>query len=87
MFRSSKHISVQLVNDEDGVTLVSASTQQDGVASGIRGIDAAAEVGRQIANRATQAGIKKVVFDRAGYRYHGRVAALADAARKEGLEF
>ena len=87
VFRSSKHISVQLVNDEDGVTLVSASTQQDGVASGIRGIDAAAEVGRQIANRATQAGIKKVVFDRAGYRYHGRVAALADAARKEGLEF
>ena len=87
VFRSSKHISAQLINDEIGKTLVSASTQQDGIANGVRGIDAAVEVGRQIANRANEAGFQKVVFDRSGYRYHGRVAALADAARKEGLEF
>ncbi len=79
--------SAQLINDEVGKTLVSASTQQDGIANGVRGIDAAVEVGRQIANRANEAGVQKVVFDRSGYRYHGRVAALADAARKEGLEF
>ena len=87
VFRSSKHISAQLINDEIGKTLVSASTHQDGIANGVRGIDAAVEVGRQIANRANEAGFQKVVFDRSGYRYHGRVAALADAARKEGLEF
>ena len=86
VFRSSKHISAQLINDEIGKTLVSASTQQDGIANGVRGSDAAVEVGRQIANRANEAGVQKVVFDRSGYRYHGRVAALADAARKEGLE-
>ena len=80
VFRSSKHISAQLINDEVGKTLVSASTQQDGIANGVRGIDAAVEVGRQIANRANEAGVQKVVFDRSGYRYHGRVAALADAA-------
>ncbi|MBO55458.1 MAG: 50S ribosomal protein L18 [Dehalococcoidia bacterium] len=87
VFRSSKHISAQLINDEAGETLVSASTQQDGIATGIRGINAATEVGRELANRANEVGVKKVVFDRGGYRYHGRVAALADAARKEGLEF
>ena len=87
VFRSSKHISAQLINDEIGETLVSASTQQDGIANGVRGSDAAVEVGRQIASQASEAGVQKVVFDRSGYRYHGRVAALADAARKEGLEF
>jgi large subunit ribosomal protein L18 len=88
VFRSTRHIYVQVVDDAAARTLVSASTLDDGV----RGSDGdkkslAAAVGRLIAERAKAAGIDKVVFDRGGYRYHGRIAALADAAREGGLEF
>ena len=88
VFRSARHIYVQVVDDVASRTLVSASTLDEGV----RGSDGdkkarAAAVGRLLAERAKAAGIDKVVFDRGGYRYHGRVAALADAAREGGLEF
>jgi large subunit ribosomal protein L18 len=88
VFRSNKHIAAQLIDDEAGVTLASAAT----VESDLRGtsggnVDAATAVGRLIATRAKSAGITNVVFDRGGFAYHGRVAALADAARTEGLEF
>jgi large subunit ribosomal protein L18 len=88
VFRSSKHITAQIVDDDAGHTLVSAST----VESDLRGksggnIGAAQEVGTLVATRAKAAGITTVVFDRGGFTYHGRVAALADAARAEGLEF
>jgi large subunit ribosomal protein L18 len=86
--RSSRHISVQVVDDTSSHTLVSASTLDES----IRGVSGdkkakAAQVGRLVAERASQAGIAKVVFDRGGNRYHGRIAALADAAREAGLEF
>jgi large subunit ribosomal protein L18 len=88
VFRSTRHISVQVVDDTAARTLVSASTLDEGVRGGEGDKKArAAAVGRLIAERAKAAGIDKVVFDRAGYRYHGRVAALADAAREGGLEF
>jgi len=88
VFRSTRHIYVQVIDDAGARTLVSASTLDEGV----RGSDGdkkalAAAVGRLIAERAKSAGIDKVVFDRGGYRYHGRIAALADAAREGGLEF
>ncbi len=88
VFRSSRHISAQLINDDSGVTLVSASTLE----SDLRGtpgsnIAAARSVGGLIAQRALDAGITTAVFDRGGYRYHGRIAGLADAARETGLEF
>src|SRR5690349_14221424 len=86
--RSTRHISVQVVDDTTHRTLVAASTLDDTV----RGIDGdkkarAAAVGRLVAERAKAAGIDSVVFDRAGNRYHGRIAALADAAREGGLTF
>jgi large subunit ribosomal protein L18 len=86
--RSARHIYVQVVDDTASHTLVSASTMDDTVrgASGDKKARAAA-VGKLLAERATQAGIGKVVFDRGGNRYHGRIAALADAAREAGLEF
>jgi large subunit ribosomal protein L18 len=88
VFRSTRHISVQVVDDTSARTLASASTLDESV----RGTNGdkkarAAAVGTLIAERAKAAGIDKVVFDRAGYRYHGRIAALADAAREGGLEF
>jgi len=86
--RSTRHISVQVVDDTKSRTLASASTLDQTVRGGEGDKKAqAAVVGRLIAERAKAAGIDKVVFDRAGYRYHGRVAALADAAREAGLEF
>lgn len=88
--RSHKHISVQIINDLDGRTLVSASTQDKKLAKAIKfggNCDAAAAVGKAIAERASQAGIKQVCFDRGPYKYHGRLAALANAARESGLEF
>lgn len=87
VFRSSRHISAQVINDNQGHTVVAASSEQAGIADGVTGIAAATEVGRVIAERAREAGIASVVFDRGGYKYHGRVAALADAARDGGLEF
>ncbi len=88
VFRSSKHITVQIIDDEAGNTLVSASSMDKDLKLANGGnIDAAIKVGETIAKKANKAGIKKVVFDRGGYLYHGRVKALADAARENGLEF
>lgn len=91
VFRSSRHMVAQVVDDARGVTLVSASTLEPGLRAANGGyggnVAAAAGVGTVVAERALEAGISAVVFDRGGYRYHGRVAALADAARRAGLEF
>ncbi|MDR0884220.1 MAG: 50S ribosomal protein L18 [Oscillospiraceae bacterium] len=86
VFRSLKNIYAQLIDDVAGVTLVSASTVEKGVEGG--GNKAAArEVGKRIAERAKAAGVSKIVFDRGGYVYHGRVAELAEGAREGGLDF
>ena len=90
VYRSGKHIYVQVIDDLASRTLVAASSlEKDVRAQGKSGanIDAAAVVGKLIAERAVAAGISQVVFDRGGYRYHGRVKALADAAREGGLKF
>ena len=88
VFRSAKHISVQIIDDEKGVTLVSASSMDKELKLSNGGnVEAAKKVGESIAKKATKAGIKEVVFDRGGYLYHGRVEALADAARENGLKF
>ncbi len=88
VFRSNKHIAAQLIDDDAGRTLVAASTVERDLRTGSgANIGAAAKVGALVASRAKDAGISSVVFDRGGYAYHGRVAALADAARTEGLEF
>jgi large subunit ribosomal protein L18 len=86
--RSGKHIYAQVIDDRAGRTLAAASTKEKdaGVTSGAN-VGAAAVVGKLIAERATAAGVKDVVFDRGGYLYHGRVKALADAAREGGLNF
>ncbi len=86
--RSSKHIYAQVIDDSAGRTLASASSLESGVksTSGSK-TDHAKQVGKLLAQRAKDAGVDKVVFDRAGYRYHGRVRALADAAREAGLDF
>lgn len=86
VFRSNKHIEAQIINDVEGKTLVSASSVQMKLANG-GNIEAATKVGEELAKKAKAAGIKAVVFDRGGYAYHGRVAALADGARKGGLRF
>ena len=87
VFRSSRHMAAQVIDDTAGVTLASASTlEPDLRAAGGGNVAAAAGVGTVVAERALGAGITAVVFDRGGYRYHGRVAALADAARRAGLE-
>ena len=90
VFRSLNHIYAQLVDDNLGHTLVSASTLSSEVRSGVEGkvkAEAAQLVGKLVAEHAVEKGITKVVFDRGGYKYHGRVKALAEAARKEGLVF
>ena len=86
VFRSNKHIEAQIIDDTKGVTLVSASSVQLKLDNG-GNVEGAKEVGKKIAERALEKGIKEVVFDRGGYVYHGRVQALADAAREAGLEF
>ena len=86
VFRSNTNIYAQIINDLEGVTLVSASTLENKGNNGSN-IEAAKLVGASIAKKAKDAGITKVVFDRGGYLYHGRVKALADAARDGGLEF
>jgi large subunit ribosomal protein L18 len=84
--RSSKHISVQLIDDAKGVTLAQASSLEKNFKGGKKSEDAQT-VGKMIAERATKAGVTDVVFDRGGYLFHGRVKALADAAREGGLQF
>jgi large subunit ribosomal protein L18 len=86
VFRSNANIQAQIIDDVKGVTLVSASSMQLKLENG-GNIEAAKVVGAEIAKRALEKNIKNVVFDRGGYIYHGRVAALADAAREAGLEF
>lgn len=89
VYRSLNHIYVQLIDDHQGITLVSASsaTGKKGERSTGGNLAAAKNIGKTIAERAKEKGIRKVVFDRGGYIYHGRVKALADAAREAGLEF
>lgn len=90
VYRSGRHIYVQIIDDLAGKTLVSASTRDRMVAEQLKSggnRDAATAVGQAVAERARAAHIAKVVFDRGGYRYHGRVKALADAAREAGLSF
>ena len=90
VFRTARHIYGQIINDETGKTLVSASTVTPDVRTELKGsgnIDAAKKVGAVVAKTALEKGIKKVVFDRNGFLYHGRVKALADSAREGGLEF
>jgi large subunit ribosomal protein L18 len=88
VFRSSKHIYAQVIDDVAGRTLAAASTIEATVgADGTSNATAATEVGKLVAERAKAAGVDKVVFDRGGNQYHGRVAAVADAAREAGLEF
>lgn len=88
VFRSSKHIYAQLIDDVKGHTVASASSL-DGDFKGKKGNDikAATEVGKLIAKKASKAGSKKVIFDRGGFLYHGRIKALAEGAREGGLEF
>jgi large subunit ribosomal protein L18 len=88
VFRSNKHISAQIIDDYRGHTLASASTLEASLRTGGTGNkDAATSVGRLLAERAKAAGVSKVVFDRGGFLYHGRVAAVAEGARDAGLEF
>lgn len=88
IFRSNKNIYAQLIDDVEGVTLASASTLDKGVSSEEgTSIEKAQAVGKAIAEAAKKKNITSVVFDRSGYLYHGRIAALADAARENGLEF
>lgn len=90
VFRSSKHIYAQMINDETGTTLVAASTMEPDIKAQVKyggNKEAAKVVGRIVAERAKQAGIDKICFDRRSYKYHGRVAELAQAAREAGLQF
>jgi large subunit ribosomal protein L18 len=88
VFRSLKHIYAQLVNDDQGVTLLGVSDASEGVDSTTAGkVNRAKATGKLLAEKAKAAGVTKVVFDRAGYRYHGRVQAVAEGAREGGLEF
>jgi large subunit ribosomal protein L18 len=90
VFRSNKHISAQVIDDRAGRTLAAASSVERDVRTSITrtgNVEAAALIGRLVAERAKTAGVSRVVFDRGGFLYHGRVAAVADAARDAGLEF
>jgi len=88
VFRSSKHLYAQVIDDTAGRTIASASTMEADVRSGSTAtVDAAKSVGKRVGERAKAAGVSTVVFDRGGFRYHGRVAGAADGAREAGLEF
>ena len=87
VYRSIAHIYAQVIDDRSGRTLVSASSNDKGASANGGNIAGAREIGRLIAERAKEKGLTKVVFDRGGYLYHGRIKALADAAREAGLEF
>lgn len=90
VFRTGRHIYAQVINDESGRVVASASTLAPELRGSLKtggNVAAAAEVGKIIAERAKAAGVSKVAFDRSGFRYHGRVKALAEAARENGLQF
>lgn len=90
VFRSLKHIYAQIIDDADGRTLAAASTMDTGLKGQLKtggDLEAAKAVGKLIAERGKEKGVSRVVFDRGGFAYHGRVATLADAAREAGLEF
>ena len=87
VYRSSKHFYAQILDSLGSKVIVSASTLEKALKISSNNLDGASEVGKVVAERAMKNGIKKVVFDRSGYKYHGRIKALADSARKSGLEF
>ena len=88
VYRSNQHIYAQIIDDVNSVTIASASTLDKELSlEGTSNVDAAQKVGELVAKRAVEKGVKEVVFDRGGYLYHGRVKALADAAREAGLQF
>jgi large subunit ribosomal protein L18 len=87
VFRSNRHIYAQLIDDDAGRTVAQASSREAGFKDKRLSVETAEEVGKLVAARAADAGISSVVFDRGGFPFHGRVKALADAARKDGLEF
>ena len=90
IFRSGRHIYAQVISSEDGNVIAAANTLQKEIADDLKGTcnkGAAAAVGKAVAERAVEAGVKQVAFDRSGYQYHGRVKELADAAREVGLDF
>lgn len=87
VFRSLNHIYVQLIDDQDGRTIAAAASTEKDLRGKGGNLEGAKLIGQKVAERAKEKGIRKVVFDRGGYLYHGRVKALADAAREAGLEF
>ena len=90
VFRSSKHIYAQVIDDDAGITVAAASSTEKAAREGVKtgaNVDAAKAVGKLIAERAKEKGVKDVIFDRGSYLYHGRVKALAEAARESGLNF
>ena len=87
VYKSSKHFYAQIFDSLGSKVIVSASTVEKDMNLKSNNIDAAVQVGKKVAERALENGVKKVVFDRSGYRYHGRIKALADSAREAGLEF
>jgi large subunit ribosomal protein L18 len=87
VYRSNRYIYAQVIDDLEGKTLAAASSQESDLRGERLNLDTAAKVGTLVADRAKEAGVSAVVFDRGGYKYHGRLKALADAAREAGLEF
>ena len=87
IFRSNRHIYAQLIDDDAGHTLAQASSRESAMQEKGLSVDSAGEVGRLVASRAADAGVERAVFDRGGFPFHGRIKALADAARKGGLDF
>ncbi len=87
VYRSNRYIYAQVIDDANGHTVAAASSQEKDLRSKTLSVDTATEVGKLVAERAKEAGVSTVVFDRGGYKFHGRVKALADAAREAGLEF
>ena len=87
VFRSNRHIYAQVIDDDAGVTIAAASSREGTLAQSSLTVDLATEIGKLVGARAKEAGIDAIVFDRGGFAYHGRVKALADGARKAGLEF
>ncbi len=87
VYRSNKHIYAQLIDDLAGHTLAAASSLEEGVDTSAKPVEVSKIVGQRLAERAREAGIERAVFDRNGYRYHGRVRALAEGAREGGLQF